>query len=396
MNKRAIIIGAGIAGPAMALQLKRMGIEAIVFEARQEAAMSQGVFLGITPNGLNVLKKMIDIQKLKEEFTPGKMVFYNANDQPIGELDTKHQLEKYGAETLQIKRTKISEELRKEALNQEIHIQYGYRLSGLEEKENAVTVYFDNGEKAEADFLIACDGAHSVCRKILFPNAPKPIYTQQLSTGATVQMNGSTPDFGQIKMVFGKQAFFAYAVSNWGEVWWFNNFYREKEPSRKEMNTTLQQEIKSYLLQIHKNDPEPIVDIIQQTDHIFAYPIYEMPSLCQWHSERVCLIGDAAHATAPHIGQGASLALEDTIVLANCIRQHKNLWQAFAEFQALRQPRVEKLIKSARKIGNQKSKPNPMATFFRNLFLRYFIKFEIRKMDWVYGYNVDVNSSVVQ
>lgn len=389
MHKRAIIIGAGIAGPAMALQLKSMGIDSIVFEARKEAAMSQGVFLGITPNGLNVLKKMIDIQRLKEEYTPGKMVFYNAKNQPIGELDTQHQLEKYGAETMQIRRARISEELRSEALNQGIQIQHGYCLSGLEEKEKSVTAYFDNGEKAEADFLIACDGAHSICRKILFPDAPKPIYTQQLSTGAMVQMNRSTPDFGQIKMVFGEQAFFAYAVSNQGEVWWFNNFYRAKEPSREEINTTLQQEIKAYLLQIHKNDPKPIVDIIQQTDSIFAYPIYEMPGLPQWHSERVCLIGDAAHATAPHIGQGASLALEDTVVLANCIRQHKNLQQAFAEFQALRQPRVEKLIKTARKIGNQKSKPNPVATFFRDLFLKYFIKFETRKMDWVYGYSVE-------
>lgn len=112
MHKRAIIIGAGIAGPAMALQLKRMGVDSIVFEARQEE-MSQGVFLGITPNGLNVLKEMININRLKEECAPGKMVFCNAKNQPTGELDTKHQLEKYGAETIQIKRAKISEERRK-------------------------------------------------------------------------------------------------------------------------------------------------------------------------------------------------------------------------------------------------------------------------------------------
>ena len=389
MHKRAIIIGAGIAGPAMALQLKNMGIDPIVFEARKEAEMSQGVFLGITPNGLNVLKKMIDINRLKEDYTPGKMIFYNARNLPIGELDTKHQLEKYGAETMQIKRANISEALRKEASNQGIKIQYGYRLSELEEKENAVTTYFDNGEKVEGDFLIACDGAHSTCRKIAFPDAPGPIYTQQLSTGAMVRMNGTTPDFGVIKMVFGKRAFFAYAVSNQGEVWWFNNFYREKEPSREEIQGTLQQEIKSHLLQIHKNDPEPIFDIIQQTDSIFAYPIYEMPTLPHWYIERVCLIGDAAHATAPHIGQGASLALEDTVVLRRCLQQHERLEQAFAAFQNLRQPRVEKLIKTARKIGNQKSKPNSIATFFRDLLLKHFIKFEIRKMDWIYGYKVE-------
>jgi 2-polyprenyl-6-methoxyphenol hydroxylase-like FAD-dependent oxidoreductase len=383
---KAIIIGAGIAGPAMALQLKKAGIESILFEARQEEEMRQGVFMGITPNGLHVLSQMIDTSKLTEDYTPGKMVFYNAKNKSIGELDTKHQIEKYGAQTIQIKRAKISELLRKEAEKQGIAMQYGYRLSNIEEKENSVTAYFVNGRKYEADFMIGCDGTHSVCRKILFPDAPKPLYTKQLSTGAIAKIQGVPIEFGQIKMIFGNQAFFAYALSNTGEVWWFNNYYREKEPDKHETESTLQKEIKAHLVNIHQDDPEPITKIIAATENIFVYPVYDIPTLPKWHTKRVCLIGDAAHATAPHIGQGASLALEDTVVLARQINKHHSLPEAFSTFQAERQPRVEKLIKQARKIGDNKTKPNPVATFFRDLFLRHFIKFEIKKTDWVYSY----------
>jgi 2-polyprenyl-6-methoxyphenol hydroxylase-like FAD-dependent oxidoreductase len=389
-RKKAIIIGSGIAGPAMALQLQKLNIETEIFEARPGHKMNQGVFLGITPNGLNVLSELIDLESLKEDYTPGKMCFYNARGKHIGELDTKHQIEKYGAETIQIKRATIGEQLRKEASGKGIPIHFGKNLVDLNQNEDGVTARFADGTEETADFLIACDGTHSVCRKKLFPDAPEPVYTRQLSTGAFVNMEGMEPHFGSINMTFGRRAFFAWAVSNKNEVWWFNNFYREKEPTREELHSTLQTEIKNHLLDIHKDDPKPIYEIIQATEDMFVYPVYDIPSLPKWHKGNVCLIGDAAHATAPHIGQGASLALEDTVVLAACIRDHPSLTNAFDAFQKLRQPRVEKLIKTARKVGSNKSKPNPVETFFRDLLLKHFIRFESKKMDWVYGYRFDM------
>lgn len=390
--KNAIVIGAGIAGPAMAIQLKLLGIDAEIFEARPEHEMNQGVFLGITPNGLNVINQWIDPENLKEEYTPGKMVFYNARGKNIGELDTKHQIEKYGAETIQIKRAKISKELREETLVHGISIHYGKKLVGLEQNDNEVNAKFSDGTVAKADFLIACDGTHSICRKNLFPEISGPVYTRQLSTGAFVNMDNMESYFGSINMTFGRRAFFAWAISNKGDVWWFNNFYRKKEPTREELNSSLQDEVKSRLLDIHKEDPEPIYKIIEATDKMFVYPVYDIPSIPKWHKGKICLIGDAAHATAPHIGQGASLALEDTVVLTNCIRTSFTLPEAFEKFQQLRQPRVEKLIKTARKIGDNKSKPNPVATLFRDLLLKHFIKLEIKKMDWVYSYKPDFHN----
>src|SRR5690625_2177756 len=134
----------------------------------------------------------------------------------------------------------------------------------------------------------------------LFTDAPAPVYTRLLSTGAFVQLEDMQHLFGPINMTFGRRAFFAWAVSNKGDVWWFNNFYMEREPTREELRTTLQQEVKEHLPEIHREDPDPIPKIIRQPEELFVYPIYETPSLQQWDQNRVCLIGDAAHATAPH------------------------------------------------------------------------------------------------
>lgn len=385
-----LIIGAGIAGPALAIQLAKIGIRSEIVEARKESEMAQGVFLGITPNGLNVLNKLIDRQTLKEEYTGGKMNFYNSRNKPIAVLDTRYQLERYGAETIQVKRAKVSEELRKAAHSHSIPVHYRKRIISLTEIEAGVTVQFEDGSERRADFVIACDGVHSICRKLLFPQQPLPVYTQQLSTAGYAncpQIEGTDG----IKMIFGKRSFFAYAVSNKGEIWWFNNFFREAEPDRDAMGE-LSREIKSALLHMHRADPPEISAIISATNEIFAYPIHEYPSLAKWHSKRCCLLGDAAHATAPHIGQGASLALEDSAVLTRCFDRLGLNDQAFVAFQQCRQHRVEKLIKTARKIGNKKAGPSKFEAFFRDVFLSFFIKAEIRKMDWVYRYNVTLNN----
>lgn len=388
-NKRVIIIGAGIAGPALALQLKKIGITAEVYEARKESDYGQGVFLGITPNGLNVLKGLIDIQTLREEYTSGRMFFYNSSNRKIATLDTNYQLQQYGAETIQVRRSKISNELRKELIIQSIPIHYGKKLVCLKEAGDCITIEFEDGSRVIADYVFACDGVFSACRRLLFPDLPRPVYTKQLSAaGFTFCKNIRSTD--GIKMIFGHEGFFAYAVSNTGEIWWFSNFFRSAEPQQGELNGLLR-EIKASLVQLHRSDPQEIVEIITATDKIFTYPIYEYPSLVTWFSGRCCLLGDAAHATAPHIGQGASMALEDSVVLSGCIKAVGLNARSFSLFQDYRRQRVEKLIKTARKIGKKKTGSPAVTSFFRDLFLSFFIKGEIKKMDWVYRYKAAID-----
>lgn len=180
--------------------------------------------------------------------------------------------------------------------------------------------------------------------------------------------------------------FFAYSVSDKGEVWWFNNYFRAQEPSSTEIRKTLKGEIQQQLLDIHKNDDPLFSKIITNSHEIIAYPVYDLPRLHKWYKGRVCLIGDAAHGISPHIGQGAALALEDTVVLAELLKRHQDYQKAFELFQSLRQPRVEKIIASARKVGDTKTKTNPIAAWFRDRLLPYFIDKQIQQLDWIYGW----------
>jgi len=101
---------------------------------------------------------------------------------------------------------------------------------------------------------------------------------------------------------------------------------------------------------------------------------YDMPALPSWHSGPACLIGDAAHTTSPHGGQGASLAMEDAIEVARCLRDLPHAERAFEVFESLRKERVDKLVKEARRSGNQKAISNPIARWLRDLALPFFLQ----------------------
>lgn len=388
-GKKVLIAGAGIAGPALAIALIEQGAEVSIIESRQKSQMEEGLFIGISPNGLNILRGLTDLTKLYEDYCPGTIHFLNAKGKCIASLDTAYQKEQYGAEGVQVRRSAITRLLHDRLTSLGGTVQYDCRLEYIDASGEKVTVRTSSGVLSDFDILIGADGIHSRCRSIAFPLSPKPAFTELLSTGAIVDIPGWQDTTGAINMTFGERAFFAYATSNKGEVWWFNNFYLKQEPDRKKIDPALQQEIKTELLQLHQEDQPVINKIITATRDLFAYPIYDMPQLEKWYTKNICLIGDAAHAISPHTGQGASLALEDSAVLAKCLAKYAEPEKAFSVFQALRQKRVEKVVAQARKIGKSKSKANPVATFFRDIFLKHFINLEKKKMDWVYAYRAD-------
>lgn len=386
MNKKVIIIGAGVAGPVLALQLRKIGADAEIFESRTEDNRLEGAFLGLSPNGLNVLKEFVDLNALKEDYTSASMTFFNARGKQIARLDTQYQLQKYTVETLQLRRANLNRHIREAAADAGIKIRYGKTFVSFQETENGVTAYFADGTSASGDLMIACDGIFSAVRHCLFPDLSVLRYSKLISTGGYAWLPELAKQSESIQMTFAERGFFAYSVSDKGEVWWFNNYFRAQEPDPAEIRKTLKTEIQQQLLDIHKNDDPLFSKIIANSHEIIAYPVYDLPTLPKWSKGRVCLIGDAAHGISPHIGQGAALALEDTLVLAELLKNCRDYQKAFELFQSLRQPRVEKIIKSARKVGDTKTKTNPVAAWFRDRLLGYFIKKQIGQLDWIYGW----------
>lgn len=393
-TKKALIIGGGIAGPVAAIALKRAGIDAEVYEARSEAMDHSGAFLNLAPNGVNALKTLGLADQLAADGFPSRAIlFFNGHGKRVGQLDSTAEEQRYGASNLMLKRGLLHRALREAALAEDVRLHFGKRLANVTvTAAQEVIAHFEDGSTAQGDLLIGCDGLHSQTRRILLPNAPQPQYTGLIDCGGFGHCTAVTP--GAQHMIFGRRAFFGYIARADGEVYWFSNVAQASEPTRDELRSIRDDEWQERLLALHKDDPAPVAEIIRSTrGRLGKWPVYDIAFLPTWHRGPICLIGDAAHATSPHIGQGASLALEDAIVLAQCLRDIPSLEQAFAAFQRLRKARVETLIKQARRMGSRKTPPAVMG-WFRDLLLPVFLKGSTSQLAPVYSYRLNWNERI--
>lgn len=120
-----------------------------------------------------------------------------------------------------------------------------------------------------------------------------------------------------------------------------------------------------------------------------------MAALPRWHRGRAGLLGDAAHAVSSSSGQGASLAIEDALVLARCLRDIPAVPEALAEYEAQRRDRVRRIVAEGRRRSNQKlGSDHPVALVFRDLMLRtvFAVISRFDGTSWIHGHRVDLDA----
>jgi 2-polyprenyl-6-methoxyphenol hydroxylase-like FAD-dependent oxidoreductase len=263
-------------------------------------------------------------------------------------------------------------------------------LKHVEERDNGVRVVFEDGSTADGDFVVGCDGIHSRTRHFLDPQAPTPTYTGLIGCGgyATTDL---APTVDTQHFVFGKRAFFGYLVKPSGEAWWFDNHAYLGQPRRSELEQITQDQWRRKLMELHADDQPFISKLIDATTSaIGTYPIFEMSAVSSWHRGRCVIMGDAAHAASPSGGQGTSMALEDAIVLAQCMRDIDRIEEAFASFEGLRKARAERVVKFSRASGSNKVARNRVTRSLRDLVLPFVLPrlANTASLNWLYNYDV--------
>lgn len=369
---KVTIIGAGIAGPALAMFLRRAGYDVTLCEARDQAA--DGAFLTLAPNGMHVLAQLQLKQEIERVGEPTYgMTFQNARGEHVGIIDNRDSPDRYGACSITLKRGDLQRALLEGARREGVTIQLGKRLEAIHQNKS-VRLEFADGSSLQSDLAIGCDGLRSRTRALILPDAPQPKFNGLLDYGGMVRARGDEPlEPGWNLMVFGNRAFFGALLGARGEIWWFHN------------GVTEEGEVRARLLSAHSDDPPFIRDILERTPEILGpWPQHDILGLPRWHQGRVCLIGDAAHATTPSAGQGASLALEDAALLARELREGRD----FASFQALRERRVHRIVMASRRNGSNKA-PGPVGAWFRDRMLPAFLKLSAKSQHEAISYQAN-------
>lgn len=391
-TRTALIIGGGIAGPAAAMALQKAGMDPVVYEAQPRDAEAAGVFLTLGSNGIDALGTLGAAEPaLAAGFpTPG-ILTRSATGKHLGVSRISTSLPD-GPTSHTLRRGDLYQALHDETVGRGIGIEHGKRLVNAEVTREGVRAVFADGSEASGDVLIGCDGLHSIVRRIIDPAAPAPTYAGLIGTGGYARGVDVEAEPGTYTMIFGTRAFFGYAVApDEGEVWWFANIPSRSEPARGELAAISAEEWRNRLLMLFADDAGPATRLIEASPAIMqASPVHTIPRLPTWHDQQMIVIGDAAHAPSPSSGQGASLSIEDAVVLATCLRDLPSPQQAFTRYEQLRRPRVERIIKQAARINNSKA-AGPVGRVVRNTVLPLILKLTAnsKQTNLTYAHHID-------
>lgn len=384
----ALIIGGGIAGPATAMALHKAGIDATVYEAYPTGADDVGAFLNIMPNGIDALRA-IDADKpvVDNSFPADRVEFVSGTGKQLGTAPIT-------GDARTIKRAELYRVLHDEAQRLGIRIEHGKRLTDATSTSDGVTVAFADGSQATGDLLVGADGIHSTTRRVINPAAPAPRYLGMVTVCGYTHDSPDTTPSGTYRMVYGRKAFFGYTTAPDGETWWFATI-PSAEHTRAELSATTSDQWREHVLSLLTRDRAPVADVIASTKNgIIGSGAYDIPHLPTWHTQRAIVIGDAAHAASPSAGHGASLAIEDSVILAQCLRDLPNPSEAFHTFQQLRRERVERLVTTSAKMTGR-AIPGPVQRRIRDLILPILLRKGPRNTSaWLTQHHIDWNSHI--
>ncbi|TSB23702.1 FAD-dependent monooxygenase [Streptomyces benahoarensis] len=347
MARKALIVGGGIAGTVTALALHKAGIAAEIFEAYPTGADDVGAFLVVFTNGLEALR-VIDAHGpvVAHSFPARRVALIGADgavrgERPISGGDGAA----LGPRTL--RRATLYRVLHDEAVRRGIPVHHGKRLTGADTVPgphgDRVAAAFADGTTAEGDVLIGADGLHSVTRTLIDPDAPRPRHTGQNTVCGYARADDVPLAPDTYTMIAGSRGFLGCTRAPGGEVWWFANVPGAELPRGGSAPTAAEWRVR--LAALFADDATPAAALVRAAGDTFvASGSYDIARTPRWHRGPLVILGDAAHAAAPNAAQGASMAIEDGVVLARALRDHADAPTAYAAFEAARRERVEKVV----------------------------------------------------
>ncbi|MFG2717012.1 FAD-dependent oxidoreductase [Streptomyces sp. NPDC048416] len=385
--RTALVVGGGIAGPIAAMALRRAGLDAEVYEAHDSRSDGVGAGMSIAPNGVAALDAIGAGDVVRSVGTPVRsIVVHSGNGRRLAEFATGGEPSRF------VWRAELYASLYEEAARRGVRVHHGKRLTGARESADSVTAHFADGSHASADLLIGADGIRSTVRTLIDPTAPGPTYAGLVGIGARVRDTGLPSSGGSMHMTYGRHVFFGYQVfDDSSGVWFVNVPSAEPVPAGRAAELGAERWL-SDLGALVAGDRTPARELLARTepaDLAFTGPVEAMLTVPHWSRGRMVLIGDAAHAASPSSGQGASLAAESAVQLARCLRDLP-YGQAFAAYEELRRPRVERIIAETARINNDKA-AGPVARVLRDLLMPPLMKLlnPAKRAAWQYSHRIN-------
>ncbi|KAL7158194.1 hypothetical protein ABFS83_02G125600 [Erythranthe nasuta] len=361
---KILIAGGGIGGLVYALAAKRSGFDFTVFEKDMTTARGEGRARGpiqLSSSGLNLLQSIdkdvtsaiIEACNLTSDAPNG--IADGLTGQWLAEIDFRTPAKRKG---IPVSKMICRVELQRILLNAvgEDNVMNKSKVVDFVSDSNKVTVFLENGEQYEGDVLVGADGLRSVVRSKLFGPNNEPKNSKYVCyTGVQECLPAYLPRFGY-KFFLGYNKYLLAVDIGKGRMQWYALVKNPPVSS---------QGYKKMLLERYGDWCKEVTGMISRTeeDTIIRRPIYDIDMMNTWGKGRVVLLGDAAHAMQPYLGQGSTMAIEDCywlmVELQNVAKRHTvsgiplhELTSAFRRYEDRRKFRVTTIHTICRLIGD--------------------------------------------
>lgn len=354
-------------GLAVAASLRGIGVDVRVFEQASRFARI-GAGIQMMPNSMKVLRGIGVEERLRRvAFAPHSHL---NRVWDTGEVTNELPMPegRYGAPYLCMHRGDLHDALAS-VVPAEL-IQFGKRLTGLEQRAEEVTLVFADGTRERADAVVGADGVHSTVREILL-GPEKPIHKGRVAYRAvfpSALMGGW--DIGPSRTKWwgtDRHIVIYYTTSNRDEIYFVTSLPEPVEWMTRE-SWSAKGEVKE-LRAAYEGFHSDVRAVLEACPDCHKWAILEREPLPRWSVERVVLLGDACHPMTPYMAQGAATSIEDAAILARCLDEvdGDDVEAAFKRYEEHRKPRTSRIqaISSAN-TWMQKGEANP---------------------DWLYGYD---------
>ncbi|SNV58316.1 Salicylate hydroxylase [Mammaliicoccus stepanovicii] len=358
MKKMKIaVIGAGIGGLTTAGLLYQTGHDVKVYEKRNNLDQV-GSGLGIGSNVLKALKPYKMAYAIEQEGQPLRKMELRSN---LNEFLNTLKMDQNDEENITIHRNVLHEILKTHVPYERIHLDH--KLKETKQNADSVRLYFENGVEEQFDLVIAADGLNSTLRKQIYPKST-PKYAGYTCFRGVVKESLPIDKHTALEY-WGHKGRFGIVPLKDDEIYWFCTM------TAKENDLQYKSFEKPHLQAYFNQFPEEVRKILdaQEETGILHHDIYDINPLKSFVSGRVVLLGDAAHATTPNMGQGAGQAIEDAVTLTNLMNE-KPIDAALNRYDKLRVKHTKKVILKSRKIGKSGQVSSTLKIKLRNKALK--------------------------
>jgi len=356
------IAGAGIGGLTAAIALRKAGHDVTIYE-RANTIRPVGAGLGLAANSVRAFGELGIADAVIARGHVLKMFrIKNQKGDVLNQTNAEALAARYGISNFAIHRADLHDTLMSYLSGALV---LGKEVERVDQSSDGVTIHLSDGSTGQFDLLVASDGIHSHIRRQMDPDS-KVRYAGYTCWRGVVEHTVIGYDIGEASETWGKNGRFGVVPLSGNRVYWFACINAPANDARcKEFGA---EELLNYFGDFH----DPIPSLIRATpgESIIHNDIIDIKPVQKFSYGRVILLGDAAHATTPNLGQGVGMAIEDAVVLGNCLKQESDPVRAGALYESKRIERTTRIVNQSWRMGRVAQLSNPILIRLRDYAMR--------------------------